>query len=220
MRPSVYQARWRQHRSSNSPSESKTTSPSRMVRWVLLRRLDDDSERALGLRTYVGPRLHCGVKSRHRFSRQDRVVRRNGLEGPGHIDDLADFRVIVLNDAVIRGLCGSENEERPHGAQQHKTETLHLSLLEILLCRVTAQNRMSWSKRLASVLRTSCRMRPRSLPTNLCRGRGRLFMEQLDRAAAVTRQLALRAHCGAEAWQGRGQDPVIGGGSGGRPSRN
>lgn len=66
-------------------------------------------------------------------------------------------------------------------------------------------------KRLASVLRTSCRMRPRSLPTNLCRGRGRLFMEQLDRAAAVTRQLALRAHCGAEAWQGRGQDPVIGG---------
>src|SRR5580765_7675214 len=36
-------------------------------------------------------------------------------------------------------------------------------------------------------------------------------MERLDRAAAVTRQLALGAHCGAEARQGRGQDPIVGG---------
>ena len=36
-------------------------------------------------------------------------------------------------------------------------------------------------------------------------------MEQLDRAAAVTRQLALGAHCGAEVRQGRGQDPIVGG---------
>ena len=35
-------------------------------------------------------------------------------------------------------------------------------------------------------------------------------MERLDRAAAATRQLALRAHCRAEARQGWGQDPVVG----------
>ena len=36
-------------------------------------------------------------------------------------------------------------------------------------------------------------------------------MKRLDRAAAVTRQLALGAHCGAEARQGRGQDSIVGG---------
>lgn len=66
-------------------------------------------------------------------------------------------------------------------------------------------------KRFACVLRTSCRTWPCSLPINICRRPGRLFMERLDRAAAVTRQLALGAHCGAEVRQGRGQDPIVGG---------
>src|SRR4249919_3419915 len=93
-------------------------------------RLDDGSEPALGLRTYFAPCLYCGVEGRQRFFRQNRVVRRNWLEEPHHINDLADFCVIPLNDAIIGSLCGSENKKRPHGAQQRKTETLHRSLLE------------------------------------------------------------------------------------------
>src|SRR4026208_841762 len=115
----------------------------------MLRRLDDGSEYALGLRADFGPCLHCGVEGRDRFFRQNLVVRRNWLERPGHIDDLADFGVVVLNHAVVGSLCGSENKERSHGTQQRKTETLHRSLLEILLCRVTAQNRMPRGERLA-----------------------------------------------------------------------
>src|SRR5262245_16017971 len=121
-------------------------------------RLDDGSgERALGLLAYVGSCLYCSVEGRHRFFRQDRVSRPNWLERPGHIDDLADFRVIPLNDAVVGSLCGSENKKRPHGAQQCKTQTLHLSLLEILLCRVTAQNRMPRGERLARRDHAVCR---------------------------------------------------------------
>src|SRR6185295_8404601 len=117
-----------------------------MIFW----RLNDGlEERALGLFTYVSSCLHCGVEGRDRLFRQHRVVRPNWLEEPGHIDDLADLGVVVLNDAVIGSLCGCENKERPHGAQQCKTQTLHLSLLEILLCRVTAQNRMPHGERLA-----------------------------------------------------------------------
>src|SRR5262245_7590822 len=138
----------------------------------MFRRLDDGSEDALGLRTYLGPCFPCGVEGRNRFFRQNFVVRRNWLEGTGHIDDLTDIRAIVLNDPVIRGLCGSENEERPHGAQQHKTETLHHSLLEILLCRVTAQNRMPRDNRLA---RRSSQFADESAVAD-----ERMFMEPLD----------------------------------------
>src|SRR5262245_65469707 len=135
-----------------------------MVRWFKLRRLDDGlSEGALGLLAYVRPCLHCGVEGRDRFFRQHRVVRPNWLERPGHIDDLADFRVIPLNDAIVGSLCRSENKKRPHGAQQSKTKTLHLGLLEILLCRVTATK--SYAAR-----RASCKplgRRDHNLPTNL-----------------------------------------------------
>src|SRR5262245_55394775 len=103
-------------------------------------RLDDGSgERALGLLAYVSSCLYCSVEGRDRFFRQHRVIRPNWLERPGHIDDLADFRVIPLNDAVVGSLCRSENKERPHGAQQRKTETLHLGFIEILLLHVTGK---------------------------------------------------------------------------------
>src|ERR1041385_71343 len=58
--------------------------------------------------------------------------------------------------------------------------------------------------------RASCKTRPHKLPDNLGPP-WRMFMERLDRAAGLTRQLALRVHCGAEARQAWGQDPVIGG---------
>lgn len=66
-------------------------------------------------------------------------------------------------------------------------------------------------KRLASALQSSYRMRPHRLPINQWPPVGRMFMERLDRTAAVTRQPALRAHGCAEARQGWGQDPVVGG---------
>ena len=66
-------------------------------------------------------------------------------------------------------------------------------------------------KRLASALQSSCRMRPHRLPINQWPPVGRIFMERLDRTAAVTRQLPLRAHRCAEARQGWGQNPVVGG---------
>src|SRR4029078_5557814 len=81
-------------------------------------------------------------------------------------------------------------------------------LLEILLCRVTAQNRMPRGERLARVFQVLWKTRPCRLPAPPV---GSMFMARLDRAAAVTRQLAFRAHGGAEAGQRWGQDPVVGG---------
>jgi hypothetical protein len=73
----------------------------------------------------------------------------------------------------------------------------------------TAQNRMPRGKHLASRLADILQDVISQFADKPLPPAG--FMGQLDRAAAVTRELALRAHGCAEAGQWWGQDPVVGG---------
>src|SRR5262245_4096418 len=72
---------------------------------------------------------------RKRF-RQYPVVWRNRPEAPAEVVDLAGPRGVPLNDAEVCGLRGTENKERPHGAQQKETETLHCTLLALCFCNL------------------------------------------------------------------------------------
>src|SRR5262249_51805783 len=65
-----------------------------------------------------------GAEGRQR-PRQHLVGRRDGPQAPAEIIDLADPRGVPLDDPEIRGLRGTGDKERPHGAQQQKTEMLH-----------------------------------------------------------------------------------------------